>query len=124
LGGISDIAVNAALAIIEGAEPRNEVEAFYGKWLLAAARADVLMKKALNDPVFGKQIDRVCNLCTRLLLDRDVSPYAASGKSRQFRCGRRLRNLGVVPAWLKRDFSPSLANVTRWLSRLLSPFVR
>jgi hypothetical protein len=27
LGGISDIAVNAALAIIEGAEPRNEVEA-------------------------------------------------------------------------------------------------
>jgi hypothetical protein len=27
LGGISEIAVNAALAIIEGAEPRNEVEA-------------------------------------------------------------------------------------------------
>jgi hypothetical protein len=27
LGGISETAVNAALAIIEGAEPRNEVEA-------------------------------------------------------------------------------------------------
>jgi hypothetical protein len=50
---------NDRCVLVEG--PRwGDVE-FYGKWLLVAARADVLLKKALNDPVFNKQIDRHCN---------------------------------------------------------------
>jgi hypothetical protein len=49
---------------IEESEPYILVEGpkwgdaeFYGKWLLAAAKAEALWKKAINDPIFEKQIE-------------------------------------------------------------------
>lgn len=32
---------------------------FYGKWLLAAAKADALWKKAIKDPIFEMQVERL-----------------------------------------------------------------
>ena len=43
--------------LVEG--PRWGDAKFYGKWLLAAAKAEALWKKAINDPSFEKQVDRL-----------------------------------------------------------------
>ena len=41
--------------LVEG--PRWGDAEFYGKWLLAAAKAEALWKEAVNDPSFEKQIE-------------------------------------------------------------------
>jgi len=43
--------------LVEG--PRWADTTFYAKWLLAAAKTEALWKKALSDPVFKKQIERL-----------------------------------------------------------------
>jgi hypothetical protein len=43
--------------LIEG--PRRGDADFYGRWLIAAARANALWKKALEDCDFAKQVDRL-----------------------------------------------------------------
>jgi hypothetical protein len=44
---------------VEG--PRRPSAEFYGKWLLAAAKADKVWQKAKEDPRYSKQLDRVPN---------------------------------------------------------------
>jgi hypothetical protein len=48
---------NEPCALVEG--PKWANAEFYGKWLLAAAKADALWKKAIKDPAFEMQIDRL-----------------------------------------------------------------
>ena len=48
--------------LVEG--PRWGDAEFYGKWLLAAAKAEALWKEAVNDPSFKKQIEPVTMLYT------------------------------------------------------------
>ena len=43
--------------LVEG--PRWADIKFYARWLLAVARADEFWKKAIKDPVFKKQVDRL-----------------------------------------------------------------
>ena len=43
--------------LVEG--PRWADAAFYGKWLLAAAKANALWDKAIKDPSFEKQVNRL-----------------------------------------------------------------
>ena len=43
--------------LVEG--PRWADAAFYGKWLLAAAKANALWEKAIKDPSFEKQVNRL-----------------------------------------------------------------
>jgi hypothetical protein len=52
--------------VINGTEPYILVEGpmwgdaeFYGKWLLAAAKAEALWKKAIEDPIFATQVERL-----------------------------------------------------------------
>jgi hypothetical protein len=40
-------------------EPRWADAEFYGKWLLAAAKAEALWTEALEDPIFQKQVERL-----------------------------------------------------------------
>jgi hypothetical protein len=44
-------------ALIEG--PKWADTRFYGKWLLAAAKANALWSEAINDPGFRKRVDRL-----------------------------------------------------------------
>jgi hypothetical protein len=44
-------------ALVEG--PMWADTKFYGKWLLAAAKADALWKKSISDPSFQEQVDRL-----------------------------------------------------------------
>jgi hypothetical protein len=46
-----------AYVLVEG--PRWADAEFYGKWLLAAAKANALFQEAMKDPCFMKQIDRL-----------------------------------------------------------------
>ena len=48
---------NSPCILVEG--PRWGDTAFYGKWLLAAAKANALWKKAIKDPRFKRQVDRL-----------------------------------------------------------------
>src|SRR6202023_2099081 len=43
--------------LVEG--PKWGDAEFYGNWLLAAAKAETLWKKASDDPDFAKQVDRL-----------------------------------------------------------------
>jgi hypothetical protein len=45
--------------LVEG--PRRPSAEFYGKWLLAAAKADEVWKKAKEEPRYKKQLERVPN---------------------------------------------------------------
>src|SRR5262249_19505314 len=36
---------------------------FYGRWLLAAGKAEAFWKATFQDPIFQKQIERVCVAC-------------------------------------------------------------
>jgi hypothetical protein len=43
--------------LVEG--PRWADAEFYGKWLLAAAKANALLQEVMKDPCFMKQVDRL-----------------------------------------------------------------
>jgi hypothetical protein len=51
------ISENEPYILVEG--PRWADTEFYGNWLLAAAKADTLWKKAISDPVFKEQVERL-----------------------------------------------------------------
>jgi hypothetical protein len=61
--------------LVEG--PKWADAIFYGKWLLAAAKANALWNEAINDPDFSKQVERLTliyipdfSICATVLLSR------------------------------------------------------
>jgi hypothetical protein len=54
---VDSIRESESYILVEG--PRWGDAEFYGKWLLAAAKAEALWKQAMEDSIFAKQADRV-----------------------------------------------------------------
>ena len=69
-------------ALVEG--PKWADTMFYGKWLLAAAKANALWNEAINDPDFSKRIERLLliyipdfSICATVLLSRLEKNWAS-----------------------------------------------
>jgi hypothetical protein len=65
--------MTGSCALVEG--PKWADTMFYGKWLLAAAKANALWSEAINDPEFSKRVDRLLliyvpdfSICATVLL--------------------------------------------------------
>lgn len=83
--GISEIAVNAALAFIEGAKPRNEIEAALAIQMACTHAATMTVLGRLNSPGVGeRRIAAIGSAAARLL-----QAYA-----KQVEVWRRLKNGG------------------------------